>query len=65
MTHRYLDRVYLREPVPAGSYLAALPSVRALGDREHPLKIPADVTFLGERNGQVHPAGGGGGCLRL
>ena len=22
MTHRYLDRVYLREPVPAGSYLA-------------------------------------------
>ena len=23
MTHRYLDRVYLREPVPAGSYLAA------------------------------------------
>ena len=36
MTHRYLDRVYLREPVPAGSYLAALPAVRALGDREHP-----------------------------
>ena len=51
MTHRYLDRVYLREPVPAGSYLAALPSVRALGDREHPLKIPADVTFLVGENG--------------
>ena len=31
MTHRYLDRVYLREPVPAGSYLAALPAVRAWG----------------------------------
>ena len=51
MTHRYLDRVYLREPVPAGSYLAALPAVRALGDREHPLKIPADVTFLVGENG--------------
>ena len=51
MTHRYLDRVYLREPVPAGSYLAALPAVRALGDREHPLKIPAPVTFLVGENG--------------
>lgn len=51
MTRRYLDRVYLREPVPAGSYLAALPAVRALGDREHPLKIPAPVTFLVGENG--------------
>lgn len=51
MNRRYLDRVYLREPVPANSYLAALPAVRALGDREHPLKIPADVTFLVGENG--------------
>ena len=50
MSRRYIDRIYLREPVPADSYLSALPAVRALGDREHPLLFPADVTFLvGER----------------
>lgn len=31
MNRRYLDHGYLREPVPANSYLAALPAVRALG----------------------------------
>ena len=46
MNRRYIDRVYLNEPVPADSYLSALPAVRALGDREHPLRFPADVTFL-------------------
>ena len=66
MTHRYLDRVYLREPVPAGSYLAALPSVRALGDREHPLNPERHYPHCRRRlPRQVHPAGGGGGGLRL
>lgn len=51
MSRRYIDRIYLREPVPADSYLSALPAVRALGDREHPLLFPADVTFLVGENG--------------
>mgnify|MGYP005816860113 FL=1 len=51
MRQRYIDRVYLREPVPEDSYLSALPAVRALGDREHPLLFPADVTFLVGENG--------------
>ena len=51
MPRRYIDRIYLREPVPADSYLSALPAVRALGDREHPLLFPADVTFLVGENG--------------
>ena len=48
---RSIDRIYLREPVPADSYLSALPAVRALGDREHPLLFPAGVTFLVGENG--------------
>ncbi len=51
MPRRYIDRIYLREPVPADSYLSALPAVRALGDREHPLLFPAGVTFLVGENG--------------
>ena len=51
MPRRYIDRIYLREPVPADSYLSVLPAVRALGDREHPLLFPADVTFLVGENG--------------
>ena len=51
MTRRYIDRIFLNKPLPADSYLAALPAVRALGDRDHPLKIPADVTFLVGENG--------------
>ncbi len=51
LPRRYLDRIYLREPVPKDSYLAALPAVQALGDREHPLRFPADVTFLVGENG--------------
>ena len=51
MNRRYIDRVYLNEPVPKDSYLSALPAVRALGDREHPLRFPADVTFLVGENG--------------
>ena len=51
MPRRYLDRIYLREPVPEDSYVAALPAVRALGDRDHPLRFPADVTFLVGENG--------------
>ena len=51
MPRRYIDRIYLREPVPVDSYLSALPAVRALGDREHPLLFPADVTFLVGENG--------------
>ena len=51
LSRRYIDRIYLREPVPADSYLSALPAVRALGDREHPLLFPADVTFLVGENG--------------
>ena len=31
MDRRYIDRIYLNQPVPADSYLAALPAVRALG----------------------------------
>ena len=33
MNRRYLDRVYLREPVPANSYLAALPAGCAFAGR--------------------------------
>ena len=51
MSRRYIDRIYLHEPVPADSYLSALPAVRALGDREHHLLFPADVTFLVGENG--------------
>ena len=51
MTHRYIDRIFLNKPLPEDSYLAALPAVCALGDRDHPLKIPADVTFLVGENG--------------
>ena len=51
LPRRYIDRIYLREPIPADSYLSALPAVRALGDREHPLLFPADVTFLVGENG--------------
>ena len=51
MSRRYIDRIYLSEPIPKDSYLAALPAVRALGDREHPLRFPADVTFLVGENG--------------
>ena len=48
LPRRYIDSIYLREPVQADSYLSALPAVRALGDREHPLLFPAGVTFLVE-----------------
>ena len=51
MDRRYIDRIYLKQPVPADSYLAALPAVRALGGRDHPLTFPAPVTFLVGENG--------------
>ena len=51
MDRRYIDRIYLNQPVPADSYLAALPAVRALGGRDHPLTFPAPVTFLVGENG--------------
>ena len=51
MTRRYIDRIFLNKPLPPDSYLAALPAVRALGDREHPLPFSADVTFLVGENG--------------
>ena len=51
MTRRYIDRVFLSRPIPEDSYLSSLPAVRALGDREHPLPFPADVTFLVGENG--------------
>lgn len=52
MDRRYIDNIYLNEPIPADSYLAALPAVRALaGGREQPLPFPADVTFLVGENG--------------
>lgn len=31
MDRRYIDRIYLNQPVPADSYLAALPAVRPWG----------------------------------
>ena len=43
MDRRYIDRIYLNQPVPADSYLAALPAVRALGGRDHP---PVSYTHL-------------------
>ena len=51
MDRRYIDRIYLNQPVPADSYLAALPAVRALGGRDHPLTFPAPVTCLVGENG--------------
>ena len=36
LPRRYIDRIYLREPVPADSYLSALPAVRALGTGSTP-----------------------------
>ena len=51
MDRRYIDRIYLNQPVPADSYLASLPAVRALGGRDHPLTFPAPVTFLVGENG--------------
>ena len=51
MDRRYIDRIYLNQPVPADSYLAALPAVRALGGRDRPLTFPAPVTFLVGENG--------------
>lgn len=51
MTRRYIDRIFLNKPLPPDSYLAALPAVRALGNREHPLSFSADVTFLVGENG--------------
>ena len=51
MDRRYIDRIYLNQPVPADSYLASLPAVRALGGRDHPLTFPAPVTCLVGENG--------------
>ena len=53
MSRRYIDRIYLREPVPADSYLSALPAVRALGDRSTFSFRRRDLSGGGERHGQV------------
>lgn len=48
----YLDRVFLRHPVPADSYLSRLPAVRALAERgEEGLSFSSPVTFLVGENG--------------
>jgi len=51
MGTRYVESVHLNAPLPRDSYLAALPALRALGDREHRLSFDADVTFLVGENG--------------
>lgn len=50
MSRKYVERVFLREPLPERSYLNRLPAVQAL-DRATPLKFPSDVTFLVGENG--------------
>lgn len=47
----FVEGVYLNAPLPESSYLAALPAVRAIGDREHRLKFTGPVTFLVGENG--------------
>ena len=50
MNRRYIESIFLNAPIPDDSYLAALPSVRALvGDTR--LSLPADVTFFIGENG--------------
>lgn len=51
MDGRYIEGIYLREPLPEDSYLRALPAVRALEGRESPLAFDAPVTFLVGENG--------------
>lgn len=50
MNRRYIQEVFLREPLDPDSYLNTLPAVRYLleGNR---LSFPKDVTFLVGENG--------------
>ncbi|MCI8537567.1 MAG: AAA family ATPase [Oscillospiraceae bacterium] len=50
MTGPYVERIFLREPLPESSYLNRLPMVGAL-ERGTPLKFPGAVTFLVGENG--------------
>ncbi len=51
MDGKYIESVYLSSPLPEGSYLRALPAVRALEGREHRLTFDSDVTFFVGENG--------------
>ena len=51
MDGRYIMGIYLRESLPEGSYLRALPAIRALEGRAEPLPFDADVTFFVGENG--------------
>ena len=51
MSTTFIEGIYLNAPLPEDSYLAALPAVRAIGDREHRLRFDGPVTFLVGENG--------------